>query len=147
MANEPQIYQRSPSPPRPHYRPVPVAPKEHEWPELQIPEGTRFLEEESLEWYSPDKWLSVQIGEISHSPYQVLLKLGFGSVSTAWLCRDLRQNNNTKYVTLKICETGHRQALNERKVLHTLEVQASRRLSTRERSWCGWRGIPLRWMG
>jgi serine/threonine-protein kinase SRPK3 len=48
-----------------------------------------LLEEETFSWYSPDDFYHVQIGEVFKSKYQVLGKLGFGSVSTAWLCRDL----------------------------------------------------------
>ena len=49
-----------------------------------------LLEEESLSWFDPEKWYPVRIGEVIQSRYQVLVKLGFGSVSTVWLCRDLR---------------------------------------------------------
>ncbi|KAJ3946659.1 uncharacterized protein N0V96_003032 [Colletotrichum fioriniae] len=41
------------------------------------------LEEEAFAWYNPDKWYPVQIGHVYESRYQVLLKLGFGSASTA----------------------------------------------------------------
>ena len=47
------------------------------------------VEEERNKWYDPDAWYPVKIGEVVQSRYQVLLKLGYGSVSTAWLCRDL----------------------------------------------------------
>ena len=60
-----------------------------EWPELELAAEGGFLEEEGFSWYSVEKWLSVQIGQVFESRYQVLLKLGFGSVSTVWLCRDL----------------------------------------------------------
>ncbi|KAL2256675.1 hypothetical protein VTK26DRAFT_1319 [Humicola hyalothermophila] len=76
-----------------------------------------LVEEEMFDWYNPDNWYPVKIGDVYESRYQVLLKLGFGSVSTAWLCRDLREH---KYVTVKIYETGHRQSLNESKVLEHL---------------------------
>lgn len=49
-----------------------------------------LLEEESFSWYSRDALYPVRIGEVFESRYRVLLKLGYGSVSTAWLCRDLR---------------------------------------------------------
>lgn len=48
-----------------------------------------LLEEETFSWYSPDHIYHVGIGEVFHSKYQVLGKLGVGSVSTAWMCRDL----------------------------------------------------------
>ncbi|KAK0619995.1 kinase-like domain-containing protein [Immersiella caudata] len=113
MDSKPAPLERSPSPPR-------EAPTE--WPEFS-PEGD-LLEEKAFSWYrkTPENWLTVQIGQVFQSRYQVLLKLGFGSVSTAWLCRDLQRH---KYVTLKVYETGHRQALNENKVLQHLHQVAS----------------------
>jgi serine/threonine-protein kinase SRPK3 len=48
-----------------------------------------YLLEETFPWYSPDAFYPAWIGEIFQSKYQVLGKLGYGSVSTAWLCRDL----------------------------------------------------------
>jgi hypothetical protein len=47
------------------------------------------IEEETLAWYSPDGFFPVRIGEVFHSKYQVLGKLGYGAYSTVWLCRDL----------------------------------------------------------
>ena len=48
------------------------------------------LEEENWDWYKPGLFYPVLIGEIFQSRYQVVDKLGYGSRSTAWLCRDLR---------------------------------------------------------
>ncbi|KAK1673543.1 kinase-like domain-containing protein [Colletotrichum godetiae] len=76
------------------------------------------LEEEAFAWYNPDKWYPVHIGQVFVTRYQVLLKLGFGSASTVWLCRDLEKHC---YATLKVYETGHRQARNEEVVLRHLE--------------------------
>ena len=47
------------------------------------------LEEENWEWYNPSLFYPVHIGEVFQEQYQVLGKLGYGSRSTAWLCRDL----------------------------------------------------------
>ncbi|KAF7187656.1 Serine/threonine-protein kinase SRPK [Pseudocercospora fuligena] len=77
-----------------------------------------LLEEESFSWYDPQKFYPVRIGEVIHSRYQVLVKLGYGSVSTAWLCRDLSLH---RYVTLKVYMVGHRQSQNEVKVLRHLD--------------------------
>ena len=70
---------RSPSPPRE----LPAAEPQHM-------NSATLMEEETFPWYNSDKWFPVRVGEIFESRYQVLLKLGYGSVSTAWLCRDLR---------------------------------------------------------
>lgn len=48
-----------------------------------------LLEEESFSWYDRRAFYPVRIGEIFESKYEILLKLGYGSVSTAWLCRNL----------------------------------------------------------
>lgn len=56
---------------------------------LEVLDDAYLLEEETFSWYSPDDFYHVRIAEVFQSKYQVLGKLGFGSVSTAWLCRDL----------------------------------------------------------
>lgn len=56
---------------------------------FEVLDDAYLLEEETFSWYSPDDFYHVRIGEVFQSKYQVLGKLGFGSVSTAWLCRDL----------------------------------------------------------
>ena len=48
------------------------------------------LEEERLPWYSQDNFFPVKIGDVFHSRYQVVGKLGYGGYSTVWLCRDLQ---------------------------------------------------------
>ena len=56
---------------------------------LEVLQKTELLEEESLPWYTEESFYPVRIGEVFKSKYQVIGKLGYGSVSTAWLCRDL----------------------------------------------------------
>ncbi|KAK3326181.1 putative serine/threonine protein kinase [Apodospora peruviana] len=80
-----------------------------------------LLEEETLPWFDPRKWYPVRLGEVIISRYQVLVKLGFGSVSTVWLCRDLRKHT---FVALKVYEPGHRQAANETLVFDHLKSVA-----------------------
>ena len=48
------------------------------------------IEEEELPLYNPHDFYPVYIGEVFASRYQVVSKLGYGTSSTAWLCRDLR---------------------------------------------------------
>lgn len=48
------------------------------------------LEEEKQRGYSPDQFYPVKIGNVFHSRYQVIGKLGYGGHSTVWLCRDLQ---------------------------------------------------------
>lgn len=48
------------------------------------------IEEETLPLYKPENYYPVFIGEVFGSRYQVVSKLGYGTSSTVWLCRDLR---------------------------------------------------------
>ncbi|EEP81642.1 predicted protein [Uncinocarpus reesii 1704] len=57
------------------------------------------IEEERLPNYQAEKYYPVRIGEIFNSRYQVITKLGFGTASTIWLCRDLRER---RYLALKV---------------------------------------------
>ncbi|KAI8722690.1 Protein kinase domain-containing protein [Fusarium sp. LHS14.1] len=58
------------------------------------------VEEETLPGYSAEKFYPVKLGEVFVSRYQVVAKLGFGTTSTVWLCRDLTED---ALVTLKVC--------------------------------------------
>ncbi|KAK4444911.1 kinase-like domain-containing protein [Podospora aff. communis PSN243] len=81
----------------------------------------RALEEARFQSYQddPDNWLSIKIGQsFVWGRYMVLLKLGFGTVSTVWLCRDTVKH---KYVTMKVFKSGSRQELREDHVLHHIE--------------------------
>ena len=69
---------RSPSPPRE----PPIS-------GFEVVDETQLLEETSFSWYDPGIYYPVRFGEVFKLKYQVLGKLGYGSVSTAWLCRDL----------------------------------------------------------
>lgn len=51
--------------------------------------STKF-EEETLPDYLKERYYPVHVGEVFNSRYQVITKLGFGSSSTVWLCRDLQ---------------------------------------------------------
>ncbi|WQF78697.1 Putative protein kinase-like domain superfamily [Colletotrichum destructivum] len=48
------------------------------------------IEEETVPDYEPERFYPVQIGEVFCSRYQVVARLGFGTTSTVWLCRDVR---------------------------------------------------------
>ena len=48
------------------------------------------FEEEKIDDISTGRYYPVQIGQVFHSRYQVVGKLGFGLGSTVWLSRDLQ---------------------------------------------------------
>ncbi|KAI0182252.1 kinase-like protein [Xylaria flabelliformis] len=54
-----------------------------------IDPATKF-EEETLPFYRKEDYYPMQIGQVIHGHYQVVSKLGFGTTSTVWLARDLR---------------------------------------------------------
>lgn len=47
-------------------------------------------EEENLAWYFKDKFPAVRIGQVFAQKYRAIGKLGFGSYSTVWLCRNMK---------------------------------------------------------
>ncbi|KAE8148265.1 kinase-like protein [Aspergillus avenaceus] len=62
-------------------------------------DSSTTIEEETLPDYLEERYYPVHIGEVFQSQYQVVTKLGFGSSSTVWLCRDLC---NERYLILKV---------------------------------------------
>lgn len=64
-------------------------PREFPTSRFTILDSYRDFEEESLPGYLKERDYPVRIGEIFRSRYQIVTKLGFGSSSTVWLCRDL----------------------------------------------------------
>jgi hypothetical protein len=65
-------------------------PREPHTTGFEVLDNSYLLEEETLPWYEPEVFYPVQISEIFQSKYQVIGKLGYRFVSTAWLCRDLK---------------------------------------------------------
>jgi hypothetical protein len=53
-----------------------------------LPEHEK-IEEENVPGYKAGSFYPVTLGDVFNSRYQVLAKLGFGTASTVWLCRDL----------------------------------------------------------
>lgn len=66
-------------------------------------------EAEDLENYKPGGFHPILVGDILHSRYRVVDKLGFGAWSTIWLCRD---EQSKKYVAVKVGkgESNHQEA-------------------------------------
>jgi serine/threonine protein kinase len=102
---------------------APSPPREPPTSGFEVLDSKYLLEEETFSWYDPEAFYPVRIGEIFQSKYQALGKLGYGSVSTAWLCRDLIDH---EYVALKVFISKHRQAQNEEKVYkHLRSIKTS----------------------
>ncbi|KAM3420658.1 hypothetical protein BST61_g3913 [Cercospora zeina] len=68
----------------------------------QLPTDVKF-EEEKLVGYKPEDFYPVRLGDVYESRYQVVAKLGFGTASTVWLCRNLCEN---MLIALKVCNIG-----------------------------------------
>lgn len=54
-----------------------------------LPQEENF-EEERYSHYRAEQFYPVQLGQVFESRYQVVAKLGNGTPSTVWLCRDLK---------------------------------------------------------
>jgi hypothetical protein len=59
------------------------------------------VEEETFTWYKAENYYPVKLGELLQDRYRVIGKLGYGTKSTVWLCRDLRHVKT--YIALKVC--------------------------------------------
>jgi hypothetical protein len=57
---------------------------------FELLDSSTKLEEETFSWYSTKKFYPADIGEVLQGSYQIIMKLGYGTASTAWLCRDLK---------------------------------------------------------
>ncbi|KAK2613298.1 hypothetical protein N8I77_000219 [Diaporthe amygdali] len=68
------------------------------------------VDEENYSWYSPKEFYPIRIGEVIQDRYQVITKLGYGTASTSWLCRDL---NGHQYVAIKVYASNQEQAQRE----------------------------------
>ena len=66
-----------------------LSPRQFPTTGFEIIDNTQLIEEETLEHYTPEEFYPVRIGEVFKAQYQVVGKLGYGSSSTVWLCRDL----------------------------------------------------------
>lgn len=97
-------------------RPSPEASRDQSPPRVfpssgfDLLESSLKLDEETYTWYSVKNFYPAAIGEVFQNTYQVVAKLGYGTASTTWLCRDLRRH---RYVTLKIYASGGCQTARE----------------------------------
>ena len=66
-----------------------IAPREFPTTGFTVIPASETVEEEHWPRYKPQSYYPVRIGDVLHSKYQVLYKLGYGTTSTIWMCRDL----------------------------------------------------------
>ncbi|KAG8625798.1 hypothetical protein KVT40_006199 [Elsinoe batatas] len=59
-----------------------------------------LVEEETLRQYRADRYYPVNIGDVFRDQYKIIAKLGFGSASTVWLCKN--QEDHGSYAALKV---------------------------------------------
>ncbi|KIV97852.1 hypothetical protein PV10_01557 [Exophiala mesophila] len=57
---------------------------------FEILPSNEIIEEETVPNYKAERFYPVRLGEVFQSRYQIVAKLGFGTASTVWLCRDLK---------------------------------------------------------
>lgn len=57
---------------------------------FEVIDPSQLVEEERLPFYNRSHYYPMRIGEVLKDRYQVIAKLGYGTSSTVWLCRDLR---------------------------------------------------------
>lgn len=65
-----------------------LTPLEDLVPEFEVIDEDIVLEEETISSFDPERWYPIRLGDFITTRYQVMVKLGYGSASTAWLCRD-----------------------------------------------------------
>lgn len=69
-------------------------------PAFQRIDPSILIEEETVSGYKLEHYYPVHIGQVFNERYKTIGKLGYGSASTVWLCRDLRKQNT--YTALKV---------------------------------------------
>uniref|UniRef100_A0A8H7K8Z4 Protein kinase domain-containing protein n=1 Tax=Bionectria ochroleuca TaxID=29856 RepID=A0A8H7K8Z4_BIOOC len=67
---------------------------------MSTPTSSSPVEEETVPTYEPQRFYPAKLGEVFDSRYTVVSKLGFGTNSTIWLCRD---SKSQEYVAVKVC--------------------------------------------
>ncbi|KAK3661149.1 hypothetical protein LTR56_000272 [Elasticomyces elasticus] len=84
-------------------------------PDFARIDANSLIEEETFPNYQAHWYYPVTIGQTFNNRYRVVAKLGYGSASTVWLCRDTHsRSDKTVYVALKIyinCSKWHRSEL------------------------------------
>ncbi|TPR10967.1 hypothetical protein CAN33_0046360 [Aspergillus niger] len=86
-------------------------------PQYQLPKYTPIDDTEYLDRYEPGGYHPIMIGDVLHSRYTIVDKLGYGGYSTVWLARDTKLD---RYVALKVLISDT--TCNEVRVLRALST-------------------------
>lgn len=81
--------------------------------------GSEDEEQEDVSQYRRGGYMPIHLGEILHSRYRVVRKIGWGHFSTVWLCRDLE---GEKYVALKVVKSAQHYTETAADEIRLLEV-------------------------
>jgi hypothetical protein len=60
-------------------------------PTPKLISSSNLVDEERLPWYEKDSFYPARPGDVLADRFQILVKIGYGSSSTAWLARDIRK--------------------------------------------------------
>ncbi len=72
-------------------------------PKFERISSSYLIEEETICGYKAENYYPVQIGQVFNHRYKAIGKLGYGSSSTVWLCRDLcKEKDEAEYIALKV---------------------------------------------
>lgn len=82
---------------------VTLPPREFPSSGFKVINSSEKVEEEQLPFYNRDDYYPMRIGEVVKDFYQVVAKLGYGTSSTVWLCRDLRYTFASFNSDCRIC--------------------------------------------
>lgn len=72
------------------FRRRPLLPRVFDSQNYECIDTDRKIEEERFPGYRATDYYPVRIGEVFAERYQVVGKLGYGTISTVWLARDLK---------------------------------------------------------
>ncbi|RAK85462.1 kinase-like protein [Aspergillus costaricaensis CBS 115574] len=100
---------------------LPVLPRRAMSSSCPILDSTKKLEEEQMPAYERGLYCSVKPGDVFHSRYQVISKLGFGANSTVWFGRDLQHH---RYIALKIYISSSRDNQEVRVLEHLSRIKS-----------------------
>ncbi|KAJ5146587.1 protein kinase [Penicillium bovifimosum] len=64
-------------------------------PPPKLISSSKLVDEERVPWYGHNRFYPAKPGDVLADCFQILVKIGYGSSSTAWLARDLRQYVNS----------------------------------------------------